>query len=324
MLHIFQDMLSVIDFILYKTVKVNYNVVTRRIIMKKGILNALITALLFMTLEPVSKLIANDVTPYAITLWRFAIGSLILIPFAVIKIKKEKLKICKRDLLVMFLLGILFICISMISLQLGVKLAESPSLIAIIFSSNSIFTLLFAILIVKEKFTKNKAIALCLCVAGLLFCADFSQSTGWISVLLALFAALSFSLYTTLSQKFMTSLGSAVQTCGVFLFGSVSLLVVLLVAGVDIVPEFHGNTLPILCYLGFFVTGIGYWNYFRGIEKGGAIMGSLAFFIKPILTPLSTFFINGITPDWKIFAALILIAAGSTFAIYEKQFKKKS
>ena len=65
------------------------------------------------------------------------------------KIKKEKLKICKRDFLVMFLLGILFICISMISLQLGVKLAQSPSLIAIIFSSNSIFTLVFAIFIVN-------------------------------------------------------------------------------------------------------------------------------------------------------------------------------
>ena len=39
--------------------------------MKKGIVYALITAILFVTLEPVSKLIANDVTPYAITFWRF-------------------------------------------------------------------------------------------------------------------------------------------------------------------------------------------------------------------------------------------------------------
>ena len=48
--------------------------------MKKGILYALITAIVFVTLEPVSKLIANDVNPYAITFWRFLIGSVILLP----------------------------------------------------------------------------------------------------------------------------------------------------------------------------------------------------------------------------------------------------
>ena len=57
--------------------------------MKKGLFNAILTAIVFVTLEPVSKLIAGQVSPYAITFWRFAIGSLILIPFAVAKIKKK-------------------------------------------------------------------------------------------------------------------------------------------------------------------------------------------------------------------------------------------
>jgi F0F1-type ATP synthase membrane subunit a len=52
--------------------------------MKKGILFAALTAILFVTLEPVSKLIANDVTPFAITLWRFIIGSVMMLPFAIL------------------------------------------------------------------------------------------------------------------------------------------------------------------------------------------------------------------------------------------------
>ena len=170
--------------------------------MKKGILYALITAGLFVTLEPVSKIIASEVNPYAITFWRFIIGTLILIPPATVKIKKEKIHIDLKDFGVMTALGILFICISMTTLQIGVQKAESPSLIAIIFSSNSIFTILFAMLILKEKLTRNKVIALILGVVGVLACADFSSGTSLESVLYGIFAALSFSLYTVLTQKF--------------------------------------------------------------------------------------------------------------------------
>ena len=115
--------------------------------MKKGFLYSLLTALLFVTLEPVSKLIAGEISPFAITFWRFAIGSLILLPFAVGKIKKGALNISGKDLLTCTLLGILFICVSMVSLQVAVKESANASLIAIIFSSNSVFTLLFAVLL---------------------------------------------------------------------------------------------------------------------------------------------------------------------------------
>lgn len=178
--------------------------------MKKGILYALMTAILFVTLEPVSKLIANEVNPYTITFWRFIIGALILLPYAIIKIKKEKLHIRLKDFVIMTALGILFICISMIALQIGVKKADSPSLIAIIFSSNSIFTILFAILVLKEKLNKNKVIALILGIVAMLACTDLSSATSFESMLYGVFAALSFSLYTVLSQKFTKKFGGII------------------------------------------------------------------------------------------------------------------
>lgn len=288
------------------------------IVMKKGILYAFLTAVLFVTLEPVSKLIAGDVNPYAITFWRFIIGALILLPPAAVKMKKESLHIGLKDLGIMTGLGVLFICVSMIALQIGVKTADSPSLIAIIFSSNSIFTILFAILILREKLNKNKVIALIFGVAGVLACADFSSGTNLTSVLYSVLASLSFSLYTVLSQKFVKKFGGIVQTGIVFLTGSLVLLVVLLVGGVDIVPTFQRSTVAILCYLGFLVTGVGYACYFKAIEKGGAIMASLAFFVKPILTPFVTFFINGIVPDLKVFVAVACIVVACYFATYSK------
>lgn len=285
--------------------------------MKKGILYAIITAVLFVTLEPVSKLIAGEVNPYAITFGRFIIGSLILLPPAVVKIKKEKIHIGLKDFGVMTALGILFICISMTTLQIGVQKAESPSLIAIVFSSNSIFTILFAMLILKEKLTRNKVIALILGVVGVLACADFSSGTSLESVLYGVFAALSFSLYTVLTQKFTKKFGGIVQTAIVFLMGSLVLLVALLVMGVDVLPSISVENISILCYLGLLVTGVGYACYFKAIEKGGAIMASLAFFIKPILTPFVTLLINGIMPDLKEFGAVACIVIASYFAAYK-------
>ncbi len=290
--------------------------------MKKGILYAIITAVLFVTLEPVSKLIAGEVNPYTITFWRFIIGSLILLPPAVVKIKKEKIHIGLKDFGVMTALGILFICVSMTTLQIGVQKAESPSLIAIVFSSNSIFTILFAILILKEKLTSNKIIALILGVVGVIACADFSSGTNIESVLYGVFAASSFSFYTILAQKFTKKFGGIVQTGIVFLTGSLMLLVVLLVMGVDILPSISVENISILCYLGFLVTGVGYACYFKAIEKGGAIMASLAFFIKPILTPFVTLLINGIVPDLKEIGAVACVVIASYFAAYKNKQDK--
>ena len=71
----------------------------------KGLLYALITAVVFTTLEPVSKLIAEAVNPYSITLWRFLIGSLMLLPFAIRKIKKDNIQIGIKDIGILTLLG---------------------------------------------------------------------------------------------------------------------------------------------------------------------------------------------------------------------------
>lgn len=285
--------------------------------MKNGLLYSLITSVLFVTLEPVSKLIANDITPFAITFWRFFIGSFIMIPPALIKIRRDKIRISIRDIGVTALLGILFICISMLALQISVKTSDSPSLVAIIFSANSIFTILFAKIILKERFGKYKLIALAFGIIGLIVCADFSTGTSVASVCYAVFAALSFSLYTVLSQKYTKRISGIIQTCMVFISGSIVLLICLVIGRVDVMPQFSAYNIGILCYLGFLVTGVGYVCYFKAIEKGGSIMASVSFFLKPILTPFVTLYINGVIPDARIFLAVLLIILASFFSVYK-------
>ena len=89
----------------------------------------------------------------------------------------------------------------------------------------------------------------------------------------------------------------------------------LIILKVDISIPVSFDIIAILIYLGIFVTGIGYAGYFKAIEKGGAILGSLAFFfVKPILTPFVTLVINGVMPDLRVFGAVICIVEASYFA----------
>ncbi|MBQ4160556.1 MAG: DMT family transporter [Clostridia bacterium] len=290
--------------------------------MKKGIFYTLVTALMFVTLEPISKLIAGDVSPYAITFWRFLIGALMLLPPAMMKVKKLGLKVTGKDILLFALLGVLLICVSMLSLQIAVKIADAPSLIAIIFSSNSIFTIAFACLLLKEKLTWNKVLALVFGVAGVAFCADFSSGTNLSSVALALLAALSFSLYTALSKKYTKKFSGLIQSGYAFFIGAIVLLIVLLIIGEDILPAFDVKSISIMLYLGIFITGIGYLAYFKAMEHGGTMMASLAFFIKPILTPFVTWLINGIVPNVMVFVAVACIVIASCFTMYKKKEAK--
>lgn len=287
--------------------------------MKKGLIYAIITALVFTTLEPVSKLIAEQVSPYAITFWRCMIGALVLMPFAIARIKKQKIRIDIKDIGMLCFLGTLLICISLVILQVAVKKSDNPALIAIIFSSNSVFTILLALVLLKEKMTKRKLFAVVLCVIGVLVCADFSSGTNLTSVIYALVSALSLSLYTVLSKKYMKKIGGVIHTALSFFLGSIVLLFGILITGIKVVPVLTTERISLLLYLGIVVTGIGYWAYNMAIEKGGAMTASLAFFIKPILTPVVTFLINGIVPRWNVFVAIVLIVCGSYLATYKNK-----
>ena len=290
--------------------------------MRKGLFYILLTAIMFATLEPVSKLIAHITNPFAITFIRFFIGGVVLLPFSYAKVKKSAIVLDKKDYLTITLLGILCICISMTLLQYAVLKADSPALIAIIFSSNSVFTMLFSAIILKDRINLTKTIAIFLCVAGVLICTDFSSKNNLLSVILAALSALTFSLYTVLSKKFMKKLSGIIQTGYSFFIGSIVLLVFLLIMRIEVISSIGSSNIGNLLYLGIGVTGIGYWAYFKAMEKTSAMAASLVFFIKPILTPFVAFFVNGIVPNGKVFVALALVVSGSYLATKNKEESK--
>ena len=281
---------------------------------KSGLLFAVITALCFATHEPVSKLFANEIDPYAINAIRFFVGSLVLLPFSVREIVKKRIRLTLKDFIVMGSLGVLFICVSTPLLQVSVKIADSPSVVAIIFSSNSIMTIILSALFLGNKITTSKGIGILLCVIGVIVSADLSKGTNIESVIMALVSAASFSIYTVLCKKYMTRLSGVIQSGISFFIGSIILIIILLVSGIEVTGGITANNVFPLMYVAVVVSGIGYWAYFAAMRIGGAQTAAIAFLIKPIITPFATFFVNGIKPDSSIIIAVILVVVGASLA----------
>lgn len=286
--------------------------------MKNGVLYVIITALLFTTFEPVCKLFANEINPYVITALRFLIGSLVLLPFTIREIVKKNIKLKGTDFVIMVMLGILFICVSMVLLQVSLKMADSPALIAIIFSANSVFTIILSVLFLKVKVTKVNTIGIILCIIGVILCADFTQGSNIMSVALGLLSAITFSIYTVLAKKYMTKVSGVIQTGISFFSGSAILLIVLLLCGFNVTAGINSSNIILFLYVAIFVTGVGYAAYFAAMKAGGAQLAAISFMIKPILTPFATFFINGIIPGMKVIIALILVVVGLFMASKKK------
>lgn len=285
-----------------------------------SLMYVMLTAILFATLEPFSKIIAADISPLAITAIRFLIGGLMLLPFSVYEIRKQKVRLNPTDHLKMVGLGILFICVSMVMLQYAIKLASSPALIAIVFSSNSVITICLSAVLLKERMNWKKMIALLLCIGGILICSwdSLSMDNGALSIVLAVLASITFSFYTVLNKKMMKKASGNILIGFSFVYGSVLLLVVNWLIGQPILTTEYlsWDSIWILLFIGVAVTGIGYWSYFKALEKGSATLASLSFFVKPVLSPFVAYFVNDVDITIEIIIALIMVLAGSYIVSY--------
>ena len=125
-----------------------------------------IIAILFMTLIwggtfPLIKAMLAYVTPMELLAYRFLFAAVVAMPFFLIKAKKEI-----KNLPKLLLLGG-FLWVAYFSQTVGLTFT-TPSKSAFITGLYIVFTPVFALLIVKEKLTKQLIVSLVFAVAGIL------------------------------------------------------------------------------------------------------------------------------------------------------------
>ena len=300
-----------------------------------GCLCIALATTIFSTMEVLLKLpaVAGAFHPLQITMERFVVGGVCLIPLAAHALKKRGIRLTAADLRYFALTGLLNVPLGMVLYQLSITHGRA-NVVAVIFSGNPVFVTMLAFLLLHEAIRWNNILALVLEVCGILVIVDpFGQAeVSLLSIGLVIASALFFSFYTVLGKKKTASMGSIVVTCASFLFGGAELALLLLLGHtgfgavyravhLDVfcdVPFFqgiNGSTLPYFLFIGIVNCAAGYVFHMLAVEKTSATYGSLVFFFKPILAPLLALMVLGEPVTGKMIVSILLFLTGSLLGI---------
>lgn len=297
--------------------------------MKKGYIYILLSTILFSSMEVALKLTSASFNPLQITFLRFAIGTLVLLPFGITTLKKRGVKLNGDDLKFFTLTGFIGIVVSMMIYQLAVIYAPA-AVVAVLFSCNPIFVTLFALMLLHEKIYKHTVITLILSVIGILFVINPASLGSHVAgMVLTILSAIAFALYGVVGKKRAKKYGGFALTCFSFLMGSIELLILIglgnlspvatlltngnlgIFAHVSIFTGISSANLLGLIYIGVFVTGFGYATYNLAMETTSAATASLVFFVKPVLAPILAMIFIHEAITFNMLIGIILIVIGS-------------
>lgn len=301
--------------------------------MKKGYLYIAVAVVMFTSFEVVLKFIAGQINSVQLTLCRFAIGFLFLLPIALHTLKKRGKQLDCSSVAYFALLGFVGIALCMPILHMSVSYTNS-SVAAVMFSCNPVFVTFLAFFLLKEPIKPRHIIALALEILGtVIIISPWDTKLNMTGVCLALLSTLLFSLYGVMGKRKVAEFGGAVVTCFSFLFGSLIVLVFIFLShipavaqvfqsvGLDSfanVPIFAGYTLQNLPYVLFVsvgVAGIGFCAYFLAMEYQPASVVSLVYFFKPALSPVLAWVVHGEEISQSMLVGVVFIVVGSLCTI---------
>lgn len=297
--------------------------------MKKGIISIALATFFFSTMEIALKISAGNYNPIQLTFLRFLIGGIMLLPLAIREMKSKKLILKFNDIMFFILTGFICVVVSMITFQLGVTCCPA-SIVAVLFSCNSVFVVLFAYIMLAEKIYKHTIISIIVSVLGMMAIINpLHMSASVAGIIFSLIAAITFALYNVIGRTRSDRYGGITLTCFSFLLGCAELAVLISLTYIPAVaqmfrgsglstfasiPLFAGinlSSLPGLLYVGVFVTGLGYTFYFMAMEETSAATASLVFYLKPVLAPIFALIVLGEPITSNMIIGIVLIIIGS-------------
>ena len=301
--------------------------------MKKGYGYIAVAVIMFTSFEVVLKFIAGQINPVQLTLCRFAIGFIFLLPVALHNLKKREKQLDGKTMAYFALLGLIGIALCMPILQMAVSYTNS-SVAAVMFSCNPVFVTFLAFFLLKEPIKPRHIAALALEILGtVVIISPWNTKLNMMGVALALLSTLLFSLYGVMGKRKVAEFGGAVVTCFSFFFGSLIVLALILLSHISVVaqmfqsiglnsfaniPVLAGYTwenLPYVLFVSVGVAGIGFCAYFLAMEYQPASVVSLVYFFKPALSPLLAWWVHGEEIAPNMLVGVILIVFGSLCSI---------
>lgn len=267
----------------------------------------------------VVKHVVDFVPPLELVWIRYVIAILSLLFIGVVT--KQSWRIEKRDLLLIFFIGLIGNTISIITQEVGTMLSTAQ-MGAIITSTTPAFIVLFARIILKEKITFKKAISIILATIGVSIIVgnaniDSSLQLGGVSLLIA---ALTWALMSVLIKRVPRNYSQIVVTFYTTLVAIVLLtpFTVTRLPELDFQALMHPSIWGGLLYLGVISTACAFLLWNRGLQMLNASSGGLFFFFQPIVGAFLGWLLLGEQIGLSFWIGTILIFIGLLLVIREE------
>jgi drug/metabolite transporter (DMT)-like permease len=191
---------------------------------------------------------------------------------------------------------------------------------ALVTSASPAFILIFAALILREKLTTRRIMAVVLATVGVLVIvnpgqADFSSETFAGDMALAV-AAVTWGLYSVLVRLVSARINTLVVTLLAFMGG---LLLTIPASLVELaqrpVGAIDGGTILGVLYLGVISTAAAMWLWNRAFALVDASVASLFFFAQPLVGALLSMIFLGQQMTLALWLGGLMIAAGVLLSI---------
>jgi drug/metabolite transporter (DMT)-like permease len=212
---------------------------------------------------------------------RFAFAALLL--FVFLRLRGEKIAVSRRELALLFVLGgVLYACQA--SFYFSSVRYIPASLAALLLYTYPVFVAGLSVVVDKEKLTIATVLAMAVSIAGLTLVLGASPANvNPLGVLLALGAAVVYSLYIVLGNRVVKQLSPTVTSAFAALFAALVLSASGLASGgLDYHFTLHA-WLALLAIVAF-STIMAMLTLFRGLELIGPTRASILSTVEPLIT----------------------------------------
>ncbi len=294
----------------------------------RGTLYGILAATIWGSMYVVSDVVLQVIPPFTLLTMRIVLG---LITMVIFTMGTSKLTIPPRPIL----LRILMVGVVGIGLSLGAQFVGTDKSTAVngalVTSASPAFIVLFAVLMLREKLTALRLLAIIFASTGVLVIldptqADFSSDT-FIGDMFLASAAVTWGLYSVLIRR--ETIQHTLDTNTVTIFAFVGGLIISMPASVielssRPIGQVDGGILVGVLYLGVVSTAVAMWLWNRAFALVPATIASLFFFAQPLSGAILAGLFLGQTMTTSLWIGGGLIVLGVLLSLWRPSPKPSS
>ena len=285
------------------------------------ILALLSASLIWGATAPIMKWTFQEVPPFTVAFLRFAVASLLIIPFVA-----KSLKIEKKDFGKILAAALLGTTINIIFFFLGLKLTLAINA-ALIIATIPIFTVLAAAVFLKEKLELKFFFSIGVAAIGLVLILGPPILTfgpnHLIGGLFLIIATLSWVGFEVLSKKLFLKYKPVTVTSYSIIIGTVTFLPLFVLDLLFIDPGWPARIslqgITGIAYGTLFSSIVAYFSWQWGLSKLAATEAGFFFYLNPISAVLVSIILLGEKVSPLFIAGSTLIAVSLILAEYKRK-----